>query len=149
MGTASSLFASAVMGAVINFPWEMAHSRLYRGGQEATWPEHLVCCSLASLADGVGTAAIYGIGAVAFRDWRWTRQRSASRLGLAAVLGLTGAVATEQLALHLGWWAYGPAMPRVPGTHLGISPLAQFVVLPLAVLFGALPRWWSHGSRDR
>ena len=141
------VLAAGVLGAAANFPWEMVHSLLYRGWREATWPQHLVCCGLASLADGVGIAAIFLAGAVAFRDPHWTRIVSAARLGLAALLGLGAAVATEWLALRLDWWAYGPAMPRVPGTNLGISPLVQFVVLPLGVLFWALPRWWSRRSR--
>ena len=55
---------------------------------------------------------------------------------------------TEWLALRLGWWTYSPAMPRVPGTDLGASPLAQFVVLPLGVLFWILPRLWKHDLGD-
>lgn len=148
MVRAGDLVTAGLFGAAANFPWEMAHSLLYRGWREATWQQHLACCGLASLADGAGIAAIFGVGALVFRDGRWTRQCSAPRLGLAAALGLTGAVVTEQLALRLDWWAYGPAMPRVPGTRLGVSPLVQFLVLPLGVLFGVLPRWWGHRSQD-
>lgn len=135
---------AGALGAVVNFPWEMAHSLLYRGGPEATWLQHLVCCGLASLADGLGIGALFAIGAAAFREPRWTRQRTPSRLGAVMLLGLGGAVMTEWLALRLDWWAYSPAMPRLPGTNLGISPLVQFIVLPVVVLFGALPRWWRY-----
>ena len=143
----NDLLAVTTMGAAANFPWEMAHSLLYRDTAGFTWREHLLCCGLASLADGVGVMAIFGVGAVAFREARWTRRRTPARLGTAALLGLAGAVATEKLALRLDWWAYGPAMPRVPGTDLGISPLVQFIVLPLGVLFWALPRWWQYSGR--
>ena len=80
------LLRAGALGALVNFPWEMAHSLLYR---EA---------------------------------------------------------ATERLALRLGWWSYGASMPRVPGTGLGVSPLAQFVALPLLVLFWLLPRRWGFDS---
>ena len=134
-------------GAGVNFPWELAHSLLYRGVPGFTWSQHLLCCGLAALADGLGIVAIYYAGAVVFRDPRWSRRCSPARLGLVLVLGFAGAVLTERLALQLGWWAYGPAMPRVPVTDLGISPLVQFVVLPPGVLFWALPRWWDDTSR--
>jgi hypothetical protein len=144
---ASDLLRSFTLGTIANFPWEMAHSFLYRGVPGFTLEQHLVCCGLASVADGVAMAAIFGGGAALFRDPKWTRDLSAARLGVTMLLGLLGAVITEWLALHLGWWGYGPSMPRVPGTELGVSPLVQFVVLPLVVLFWALPRWWSHGHR--
>ena len=140
------LLTAFAIGAAVNFPWEMAHSRLYRGGAEYTWREHLVCCGLAALADGLGIAALFATGALLFRDPRWTRSPSSVHIGVTALLGLLGAVLTEGLALRLGWWDYGPAMPRLPGTALGLSPLAQFVVLPLVTLFWALPRGWA---RDR
>src|SRR5438128_2638512 len=125
----NDLLSAAGIGTLVNFPWEMAHSLLYRGSVGLTWDQHFICCGLASLVDGIGTAAIFGIGAHAFRDPRWTRQVTPERLALAVFLGLIGAATTEWLALRLGWWTYSPAMPRVPGTDLGASPLAQFVVL--------------------
>ncbi|HXI15746.1 MAG TPA: hypothetical protein VNM48_05195 [Chloroflexota bacterium] len=138
------VFAAFALGTAANFPWEMAHSLLYRNTAGFTWQEHLLCCGLASLADGVGIAAIFGVGAVAFREPRWTRRTTPLRWSAAALMGLAGAVAAEKLALRLGWWAYEPTMPRVPGSDLGISPLVQFVVLPLGVLFWALPRLWNR-----
>ena len=131
--------AAFALGAGVNFPWELAHSLLYRGMSSFTWLQHLVCCGLAALADGAGIAVIFAVGAVVFRDPRWTRCCCPRRLGLVVLLGLVGAVLTERLALSLDWWAYGPAMPRVPGTDLGVSPLVQFAVLPPVVLFWALP----------
>lgn len=146
MTRGGDLFTAFAIGAAANFPWEMAHSLLYRNPRGFGLKEHLICCGVASLADGVGIAAIFAVGAAAFREPRWTRQITPSRLGAATLLGIGGAVVTEWLALRLDWWAYTPAMPRVPGTNLGLSPLVQFIVLPLLVLFGALPRWWRHRS---
>lgn len=137
-----ALFTAFLLGSTLNFLWEMAHSLLYRGSTEWTWGKHLLCCGLASIADGVGIAAIFGIGAFAFRDPRWTERPSSARLGTAILLGLTGALITEQLALRLGWWTYEPRMPRIPGTDLAVSPVLQFIVVPLVVLFWALPRRW-------
>jgi hypothetical protein len=80
------VLASAVLGALVNFPWEWAHSVLYRGVPSFTWRDHLVCCGLAALADGVGIGVIFGIGAIAFRDPHWTGRPSPARLGLVALL---------------------------------------------------------------
>ena len=132
------------MGAIVNFPWELAHSLLYRGVPGFTWVQHLVCCGLAALADGIGIALIFWAGAQYFGEARWTRRCGLGQIALVLLLGFIGAVLTEYLALELGWWAYGPAMPRVPGTDLGISPLVQFMLLPIPVLFWALPWWWRR-----
>src|SRR5438876_422353 len=141
------LAAAIGFGAALNFPWEMAHSLLYRRGLELSWSRHLVECGLASLADGAGVAVLFGIGAVAFRDPHWTEHRSPARLAVTALGGLIGSAIVEELALQRGWWSYGPAMPRVPGTDLGVSPLIQFMLLPVAILFGLLP--WRWARRDR
>jgi hypothetical protein len=138
------LWIAFMVGAGVNFPWEMAHSFLYRGVRGFTWEQHLVCCGLAALADGAGIALIFATGARCFREARRTQRAGLGPFALTVLLGLVGAVLTEHLALRLGWWAYGPAMPRLPGTELGLSPLVQFVVLPVWVLFWALPRRWKR-----
>jgi hypothetical protein len=140
----SDLFAATAWGVAANFPWEMAHSFLYRGAESWGWKRHLLCCGLASLADGVGIAAIFGVGVMMFNERQWTRCSSLIRLGATGFLGLIGAVAVEYLALSLDWWSYQPAMPRVPGTELGLSPLVQLTFIPLVVLFLVLPRRWQH-----
>lgn len=135
------------LGVAANFPWEMAHSLLYRSAPGWTVEQHMLCCALAALTDGAGVALLFGIGAVVFRDARWMRLRSPARLGFTVLLGLAGAILTEWLALRLNWWGYGPMMPRVPGTNLGVTPLIQFGVVPLAVLFWALLRGRGYQSR--
>lgn len=32
-------------------------------------------------------------------------------------------------------WAYGPAMPVVPGLRVGLSPVLQWLVVPLVVIW--------------
>lgn len=144
------LFAATGYGATLNFPWEMAQSALYRIGPESPFIQRIAYCGFASLADGAGIAAMFALGAFAFRDPRWTRLQSPARWGFIVLLGFIGAGVTEWVALGQGWWSYRPAMPRLPGTELGASPLAQFVILPPVVLFWALPRWrWQESRRQR
>jgi hypothetical protein len=140
----SDLSAATAWGVAANFPWEMAHSFLYRGAESWGWKRHFLCCGLASLTDGIGIALIFGIGVVVLNERRWTRCSSLIRLGATGFVGLIGAVAVEQLALRLGWWSYKPAMPRIFGTELALSPLVQLTLIPLVVLFLVLPRQWRH-----
>ena len=143
------LLAVAAFGVMINFPWEVAHSPLYYSSHVSHWGQRLLCTGIAAFEDGLGIAALYVIGAVLFQDPQWTRTRSPIRMGATVFLGLAGAATTEWLALGLGWWSYRSEMPRVPGTALGISPLAQFVLLPLVVLFWALPHRWTRQKKTQ
>ena len=123
-----------------------AHSLLYNGISEWDWKQHLICCGLASLAEGIGFVLIYGLGILVFHDSRWTQRTTPSRLGLAMLLGLLGAAIMEWLALRWGWWSYAGTMPRLPGTELGISPLLQFAILPVIGLFIVLLWWWRRSG---
>lgn len=143
------LLAAAAIGAAVNFPWEMAHSLLFREASQFTWWQHLLCCGGAALLDGAGIAAILGIGALVFRDPHWVRRASVPHLGLAVLLGVAGAAITEWIGLRYGWWSYKPAMPRLAGTELGLTPLVQCAVLPMGVLFWALPHWWFRQEQRR
>lgn len=134
-------------GFAVNFIWELAHTPLYR--VTAGWSEHLICCTIASLADGLGLVLIFIVGAIVFDDGRWTRCPTISRIGLAVVLGFGGAVLVELVALARGWWSYLEEMPRLPGTPIGLSPLLQFTVLPVGVLFYLMPRRWNAELRAR
>ena len=128
------------IGTAANFPWELAQSLLYRGTSGFSWSQHVACCALASLADGTGIVAMYLLGTLAWNDEYWNYHGSHIKVAATVALGLVGATVIEKVALQLNWWAYGPAMPRVVGTDLGVSPLVQFVLLPPLLLFCVVPR---------
>jgi hypothetical protein len=138
------IFAAAfLIGVVLNFAWEMAQSPLYAPMGtfwEATWR-----CFVASVGDGVIViVALAGTAVVGQRAWvvnappRWYAS--------VAIAALLFAVAVESWGLSTGQWAYTDRMPRVPGTRLGIVPLAQMMVLvPLSLWLARRWRAFSVG----
>ena len=51
-------------------------------------------------------------------------------------VGLIATIALEYLNTEiLGRWTYGPEMPRLPILGTGLAPIAQWVVIPIVVLW--------------
>lgn len=136
-GSASSHVASAAtifaVAVALNYPWEIAQSPLFEqtdGVSQIWWH-----CFLAALGDGVLVLLIHAAGALALGTAEWYRRPGLIGYVVMAVVGLAIAVIVEWVAVHrLNRWAYGPAMPLVPGLAIGLVPIAQMLVLPPIVL---------------
>lgn len=123
-----------VFGFLVHYPWEFLQVPLFAGFAEAPHWEAVKFCSGAALGDAVLTVVAYWVAAgVGGRRWIAELPRRAVTLYLAT--GLVVTVALEWLnAGALGRWEYSPAMPTLPLLGTGLSPLAQWLVLPLLVL---------------
>ena len=72
-------------------------------------------------------------------DRRWPEARFRRVAALTVLGGLAYTVFSEWLNTDIrGSWAYTDLMPRLPLIGTGVSPLAQWLVVPLAAL------WWSR-----
>lgn len=128
--------------AGLNLAWEVAHVRLYTLWTEAE-PAYIafsvVHCTLGDILIG-GLALLLAL--ILGREgellqWRWRRITL-----LAMVFGLGYTIFSEWMNITiLRTWVYGEAMPRlnVGAFDIGLTPLAQWLVLPpLALYFGRL-----------
>src|SRR5437016_5410533 len=67
-----SFFAAVVTAAFcLNWLWEMVQMAAYVEMAGRSWAETLLPCTLAALGDVAMMLAIYGLGALAARNWRW------------------------------------------------------------------------------
>jgi hypothetical protein len=90
--------------------------------------------------------ALTGSAVFASADWFLMFRRF--QYGFAALVGLFAAVVVEWWGLSSGRWAYESTMPLVPGTAIGVVPLAQMTLLaPLSLWLTAL--WQQRVSRRR
>lgn len=72
------------------------------------------------------------------RNHGWILAPRRSDLALLTLLGVSYTAFSETLNLARGAWAYSELMPLLPGTSIGIVPLAQWLLLPsTAVLLAA------------
>jgi len=132
MTTRSLLLIWLLGGWSFNFAWEMAQRPLY--GNYLGFRHHLRECVVASLGDVLILAGLFGFMATAAASWRWFDGGRLRWLALAAG-GVTIAAAIEYRALYVGKWAYAESMPVIPGLDLGVSPIAQMVIGPIALAF--------------
>ncbi len=124
--------------AGLNLAWEAAHVRLY-----TLWTEEpssyiafsVLHCTLGDVL--IGAAALF-VALIAGREgaparWRWPR------IGvLTALIGTAYTVFSEWMNITLfRSWTYAESMPRLDlgGFELGLTPLAQWLVVPPLALY--------------
>jgi hypothetical protein len=126
---------------LLNLAWEIAQLPLYALWTEAT-PSYMAFAVLHCTAGDIliGTSALALVLTVTAEQelarWRWTR--------VAVLTALAGTAFTAfsewRNATVLGNWAYSELMPTLEasGVEIGVSPLAQWIVLPPLALYLAI-----------
>ena len=155
--------------AAIAFPlhwlWEMLQAPLYAGMLQMSWYDATRLCTIASTGDVFITLVAYALVAALSNDRFWAfpllasrlqssqsrpRYRSVAvrRIGLYLVIGIVITAIAEFINISVLYrWAYGPEMSRIFG--LGVAPLAQWVVVPLLIVWLARRIGSPNVVRDR
>lgn len=131
-----ALLVFAVFTFLFHFVWEILQAPLFaRMPVMGHWQATLVCLK-ATFGD-VGIAlACFVAGAVADKSGTWFLNPSRTALSAYLSTGVLITIAFEWYAVHwAGRWAYSELMPVVPVIRVGLAPLLQWIVLPVAVLF--------------
>ena len=116
---------------LFNAAWEILQIPLYKEGVY-TW-QHILFCVLASVADVVMVLLIYFGFAWIYKDAIWIKNLNTKRVILIILTGGIGAVLAEIRHLSIGTWSYTSAMPLMPVVHVGLSPVLQFMILPILI----------------
>ncbi len=127
--------------AVGNLLWEFAQLPLYTIWYEGSTKEILSAVAHCTGGDAlIASTALLGALLIA-GDWRWPRARFRAVAAIAILGGLAYTVFSEWLNTEIrGSWAYTEAMPQLPLVGAGISPLAQWIVVP------SIAFWWAWSS---
>ncbi len=137
MRVALRAFAAALP---VHFVWEMAQMDLFLGIPTGFWAS-MPHCGLASVGDAVLTLLVLAAGAIVFGTVAWMKRPGWRPWLVVGGLSVAVAVATDWMLVHgLKRWSYAPAMPRIPGLDVGLTPVLQMLLLTPAIL------WWA--SRD-
>jgi len=123
----------ATVAFVLNLIWEIAHVRLYTiwaagDGMSIAWS--LLHCSL---GDVVIALAMFALAAVVLQRADWPAVRPWAG-GAIVVIGAIAFTAWSEWynVYRAGNWGYTARMPMIFG--IGLSPLAQWIVLPPAMV---------------
>jgi hypothetical protein len=114
-----------------NVAWEILQIPLFKGGVYE-W-HHILFCVLASVADVIMVLLIYFGFALIYKNALWVKNLNAKRIILLILTGGTGAILAEVRHLSIGTWSYAGAMPLIPVVNVGLSPVLQFMVLPILI----------------
>ncbi len=125
------IFTVIVFAFLVNFTWELIQLPLYKNPVYDM--EHIAFCALASLADVLMVLLLYLALAFIFKNIFWMQHPKWPQVIFLIVIGGAGAVLSELRHLSLGTWEYKYSMPLIPVINVGISPVIQFMVLPLLI----------------
>lgn len=126
----------AVTSFFLHFGWEMWQVPFYEGMSDSDHALVVWECTRATLGDVViaivalAAPVLLGSGLSGLFDLRPAAVVPYLVAGLVITVGLEH-LATEVFAR----WQYSPAMPRLPVLGTGLSPLLQWLLVPLAALF--------------
>ncbi len=124
-----------MLSGVFHFSWEILQAPLYSSFYGVSHFAGILECAAATLGDVlimVGALVI----ARAMAGPKWNKQTIARGTYVFIAVGLLATIALEFINTEiLARWTYGPDMPRVPILGTGLMPIAQWVVIPLVVLW--------------
>ncbi len=128
------------LGATLlgNVIWETLHLPLYTLWESGT-PAYLIFVVMHCSAGDLVIATIVLSIAVFLAGRGWPK-RNYSRVALVTLLfGVAYTAFSEGLNVSVrGSWAYAATMPVVPVLGTGLSPLLQWIVVPVASF------WWAQ-----
>ena len=93
---------------------------------------------------------IYFVLAIVYKDPLWIKHLNLERTLMLVLVGGIGAILAEMRFLSQGDWAYAPSMPILPFVNAGLSPVLQFMLLPVLIYYVTsllLKKWDAHHTK--
>lgn len=141
----------AVLSAVGHLLWEIVQLPLYTLWRTASRGELAFAVLHCTGGDVLIAMNVLLASVVLLRAWSWPRAQALHIAALAIPLGIAYTAFSEWLNVYVRQsWGYDPAMPTVPilGYQIGVSPLAQWLIVPAAVLavLASMRRWYAQSK---
>ena len=120
-----------VLAFFMNYAWELLQGPLYEGYSYNA--KMISFCALASVADAIMVLLLYFSFAVIYKKTFWIGHLSFIKISFLLIVGGIGAVLTEIRHTSEGNWTYDESMPIIPFVSVGLSPVLQFMLLPVLI----------------
>lgn len=141
----------AVFSFAFHFVWEFLQVPTYAGMAQLDHWAGVKTCTAATVGD-VGFALVaFWITAAAARSRQWLMAPKPWQLLLFILVGICLTVGFEFYYVDVSKrWAYSALMPLVPPFGTGLSPLVQWILVPLLVsqvarrMLLSFPENWAH-----
>lgn len=116
-----------------NLIWETLHLPLYTIWEEGTISELAFAAVHCTGGDILIALSSLVLALVLVGDGGWPERKYGVVAALAMIFGLGYTILSEWLNIVVRQsWAYSEMMPVIPVIDAGLSPIAQWIVLPLA-----------------
>lgn len=127
----SSIRRYGLFMMVANLVWEGAHVPLYTIWTNEAPPS--IAFAVLHCAAGDVAIAFVCLGAAlsVLGHPEWPARRYGRVAIAATILGIAYTIYSERVNLESGGWAYSDAMPTVSPFGTGLSPLLQWIVIPI------------------
>ncbi len=124
-----------ILSFLLHFAWEILQSPLFSSLDDVSHLAAIRVCLQAALGDVViGLVAFWAVALLSGRQWIAALNWRNVIAFLAAGLVIT--VFLEYLNTEiLRRWTYGADMPTLPFFGTGLSPILQWIIVPLVVLW--------------
>jgi len=130
--------------AIGNLLWESAHLPLYALWATGSWSDKVLAVLHCTGGDILIAAAALLAGLLLAGSDRWPASGWLRVMWLTVCIGIGYTIFSEWLNLVVRRsWAYADSMPVVPLIGIGLTPLLQWIVVPLAAF------WVAHRSSGR
>jgi hypothetical protein len=128
---------------LMHWVWENAQMPLFESGDASLWDTFAMCLLATATGDMLFMLTLYLTVAVIHKNFWWLSDRTVyshpATWIVPSIIGVLLAVSFELWAVHaVERWEYS-SMPLVPVIHVGVPPVLQMMVIPLAAT--TLCRW--------
>ncbi|NIR92501.1 MAG: hypothetical protein GWO08_02160 [Gammaproteobacteria bacterium] len=124
-----------VFATTANLVWEFLHLPLYTIWQEETLPKNVYAAIHCTAGDLIIAVCALMLSLLIFGNQDWPKSGFSRVLTSTVILGLAYTIFSEWLNIEIRKsWAYSELMPVVPILETGLSPIAQWIVLPISGL---------------
>jgi len=123
----------AGLSLVLNLVWEVAQLPLYTIARDPSVARIAYAVLHCTVGDAIIAGAAFILAGFVLQDAGWPSSRPWSGGAAAIFFGLAYTAYSEWYNVYeTGAWAYSASMPLVFG--IGLAPLLQWLVVPIAVL---------------
>ena len=131
-------FSVAVFSFLLHFVWEFVQAPTYSGMVDMPHWDGIKMCLSATFGDVGFALTAFWITAIVSRSRQWMGNPHSWQIIVFLAVGIGLTVGFEyyytQISLR---WTYSELMPLVPPFGTGLSPLLQWIVVPLLTVWFA------------
>jgi hypothetical protein len=126
----------AYFSFVLHFVWEFVQVPTYAGMAELPHWEAIKLCMSATFGDVGFALTAFWLASLAARRRDWILRPTRFPASIFVVVGIVLTVGFEHYYTNISLrWTYSDLMPLVPPFSTGLSPLLQWLVVPLLVVW--------------